>query len=101
VNQYIDAEKPWVLAKDPETVPQVQMVCSMGLNLFRILMAYLKPVLPKMAETVETFLNCSALDWVNIEQPLLDHVIQPFVPLMQRVEQSQIDALLADTKDMQ
>ena len=101
VNQYIDAEKPWVLAKDPETLPQVQMVCSMGLNLFRVLMAYLKPVLPKMAETVEGFLDCSALDWINIDQPLLDHVIQPFVPLMQRVEQIQIDALLADTKDMQ
>lgn len=101
VNQYIDAEKPWVLAKDPATLPQVQMVCSMGLNLFRVLMAYLKPVLPNMAATVETFLACSALDWTNIDHPLLAHVIQPFTPLMQRVEQSQIDALLADNKDMQ
>lgn len=96
VNQYIDAEKPWVLAKDPATLAQVQTVCSMGLNLFRVLMAYLKPVLPNMAETVETFLHCPPLDWTNIDQPLLDHVIQPFVPLMQRVDQSHIDALLAD-----
>lgn len=100
VNQYIDAEKPWVLAKDPATLSEVQMVCSMGLNLFRILMAYLKPVLPNMAATVETFLACPALNWTNIDMPLLDHKIQPFTPLMQRVEQSQIDALLADNKDM-
>lgn len=97
VNQYIDAEKPWVLAKDEASLPQVQMVCSMGLNLFRILMSYLKPVLPKMAETVETFLQCQPLTWENIEQPLLDHQIQQFVPLMQRVEQSAIDALLGDS----
>ncbi len=97
VNQYIDAEKPWVLAKDEASLPQVQMVCSMGLNLFRILMSYLKPVLPKMAETVETFLQCPPLTWENIEQPLLDHQIQQFVPLMQRVEQSAIDALLGDS----
>ncbi len=101
VNQYIDAEKPWVLAKDPTTFVQVQIVCTMGLNLFRILMAYLKPVLPDMAKTVETFLNCPPLDWVSIDQPLLDHHIHPFVPLMQRVEQGQIDALLADNKDWQ
>jgi methionyl-tRNA synthetase len=96
INQYIDAEKPWVLAKDPNTLPQVQQICTMGLNLFRILMAYLKPVLPKMAKSVETFLACEPLTWHNIDQPLLNHVIQPFVPLMQRVEQTQIDALLGD-----
>ncbi len=95
VNQYIDMEKPWVLAKDPEMLSQVQMVCTMGLNLFRILMAYLKPVLPRMAAMVEEFLQCPALNWLNIEQPLLNHSIQTFVPLMQRVEQSDIDALLA------
>lgn len=100
VNQYIDAEKPWVVAKNPDTLPQVQMICTMGLNLFRILMAYLKPVLPKMAEAVETFLNCEPLTWKNIDQPLLNHTIQAFVPLMQRVEQSHIDALLADREGL-
>ncbi|MCX7090173.1 MAG: methionine--tRNA ligase [Legionellales bacterium] len=99
VNQYIDAEKPWVLAKEEASLPQVQMVCSMGLNLFRILMSYLKPVLPKMAETVETFLNCPPLTWENIDQPLLGHRIQTFVPLMQRVEQGAIDALLGAGQD--
>lgn len=100
VNQYIDAEKPWVVAKNPDTLPQVQMICTMGLNLFRILMAYLKPVLPKMAEAVETFLDCEPLTWENIDQPLLNHTIQAFVPLMQRVEQSNIDALLADREGL-
>lgn len=100
VNQYIDVEKPWILAKNPETLSQVHLVCTMGLNLFRILMAYLKPVLPKMAEAVEAFLQCEPLSWDNIEQPLLQHQIQSFVPLMQRVDQRQIDALLADGEDL-
>jgi len=94
VNQYIDAEKPWVLAKDEAMLPRVQMVCTMGLNAFRVLMTYLKPVLPQMAANVETFLNGDPLVWDSIHQPLLDHTIQPFVPLISRVEQSSIDALL-------
>lgn len=99
VNQYIDAEKPWILAKDETSLPHVQQVCSMGLNGFRVLMAYLKPVLPSMAEKVETFLQCPPLTWDNIDQPLLDHHIQPFVPLMQRVEQAAIDALLEENRE--
>ncbi|MCR9191470.1 MAG: methionine--tRNA ligase [Gammaproteobacteria bacterium] len=94
VNQYIDAEKPWVLAKDEAMLPRVQMVCTMGLNAFRVLMTYLKPVLPQMAANVEAFLNCDPLVWDSIHQPLLDHTIQPFIPLISRVEQSSIDALL-------
>lgn len=96
VNQYIDAEKPWILAKDEGTLPQVQAVCSMGLNLFRILITYLKPVLPEMAAKVETFLNCESLTWAVVEEPLLSHRINVFVPLMTRVEQQNIDALLSD-----
>jgi methionyl-tRNA synthetase len=95
VNQYIDAEKPWVLAKEEATLPQVQLVCTMGLNLFRILITYLKPVLPQMAEKVETFLNCEALTWDAITTPLLAHRINPFAVLMARVEQRHIDELLA------
>ncbi len=96
VNQYIDAEKPWILAKDPATLPQVQLICTMGLNVFRVLMTYLKPVLPQMAAKVEEFLGCEPLVWSSVDQPLLGHVIQPFIPLITRVEQSHIDALLAD-----
>lgn len=98
VNQYVDAEKPWVLAKDSETQPLVQGVCTMGLNLFRILMTYLKPVLPNMACAAEQFLNCEPLTWYSIDKPLLNHTINPFVPLMVRVDQVKIDALLAENQ---
>lgn len=94
VNQYIDQEKPWVLAKDEANRAKVQLVCTMGLNLFRLLMAYLKPVLPTMASRVETFLACSPLDWQSIETPLLGHSIDHFTPLMTRVTQEKIDDLL-------
>ncbi len=94
VNQYIDAQKPWVLAKDPVLAPTVQGICTMGLNAFRVLMTYLKPVLPEMARHAEQFLNVEPLSWSSIDQPLLHHAINPFVPLMVRVTQENIDALL-------
>lgn len=97
VNQYIDANKPWVLAKDETRLPDVQAICTMGLNLFRLLMTYLKPVLPVMAEKAETFLNCPPLIFADLDKPLLDHTIQPFVPLMTRVERDKIDAMLNHT----
>lgn len=99
VNQYIDAQKPWILAKDPDSASQVQDVCSMGLNLFRILMTYLKPVLPEMAIKAELFLNCEPLTWHSIDEPLLNHNINAFVPLMVRVVQADIDALIAVNKE--
>ena len=98
VNQYIDQHKPWVLAKEPEKMPEVQLICSMGLNAFAVLMAYLKPVLPIMAKQVETFLSCPPLTWETIKTPILDHSIQTFVPLMRRVEREQVDAMLAASK---
>jgi methionyl-tRNA synthetase len=98
VNQYIDANKPWILAKDPERLADVQNICTMGLNLFRILMTYLKPVLPQMAVAVEQFLNCEPLMWDSIDTPLLNHTINPFVPLMVRVEKEKIEAIVAQSK---
>ncbi|MCP0914853.1 MULTISPECIES: methionine--tRNA ligase [Legionella] len=94
VNQYIDAEKPWVLAKEPERLADVQAVCTMGLNLFRILITYLKPVLPQMAASAEQFLNCEPLTWDSIDEPLTNHKINSFVPLMVRVEKDKIAAML-------
>lgn len=93
VNQYIDTKKPWQLVKDPTQLSHVQEICTSGLNLFALLMAYLKPVLPHMASEVEQFLS-HILTWDSIEQPLLSHTIEIFVPLMRRVERAQIDALL-------
>jgi methionyl-tRNA synthetase len=92
-NQYIDEKKPWVLAKQPDSLPNVQAICTMGLNLFRLLMLFLKPVLPKMAENAEKFLNIGALKWDDIKKPILNHKINNFIALMQRVDQEKINQL--------
>ena len=98
VNQYIDTKKPWVLAKEPERLQEAQDICSVGLNLFRILITYLKPVLPQMALASEQFLNCGSLTWTSIDTPLLNHSINTFTPLMMRVEKEKIEAMLAQTR---
>jgi len=85
-NQYIDEQKPWALAKQNPHDPLIQQVCTMGLNLFRILMLYLKPVLPKMALEVEKFLQIEPLMWSDLNKPLLDHNIAEFKPLLQRID---------------
>jgi methionyl-tRNA synthetase len=93
-NQYIDDQKPWVMAKADGREEELQAVCSLGLNLYRVLVAYLKPVLPTLAEQSEAFLACPALTWDNRGRALLDHVIEPFQALMQRVDPKQTAALL-------
>lgn len=98
VNQYIDTNKPWVLAKDESRLSEVHAICSMGINLFRVLITYLKPVLPMMSKASELFLNCEPLTWQSVDAPLLNHDINPFQPLMVRVEKDKIDALFAQTK---
>lgn len=100
VNQYIDTNKPWVLAKEEERLPEVQAICTMGINLFRILITYLKPILPLMAEASEHFLNCAALTWDSIDTPLLHHRINSFQPLMVRVEKEKIQAMLEQSKQV-
>ncbi|HAN29312.1 MAG TPA: methionine--tRNA ligase, partial [Haliea salexigens] len=98
-NQYIDERKPWVLAKEAGREADVHAVCSMGINLFRVLMTYLKPVLPAMAEKSERFLNCS-LDWTALTGgPLLQHGLSPFEPLLTRVDPAQVEAMLAASAD--
>jgi len=97
-NQYIDAKAPWVLAKDDSKQQETHEVCSMGINLFRVLMHYLKPVLPNMAREVEAFLN-SELRWDNYQQPLLNHAVNPFKALMQRVDPVKVQAMVDASKD--
>lgn len=97
-NQYIDAKAPWVLVKDEAKQQQAHDVCSMGINLFRVLMHYLKPVLPLMAAEVEQFLN-TELRWDNYQQPLVDHAIEPFKALMQRVDPAKVAAMVDDSKE--
>jgi methionyl-tRNA synthetase len=95
-NQYIDQQEPWALAKQAGKEQQVQDVCSLGLNLFKVLVAYLKPVLPVTAKNVEQFLNIEPLDWANYYVPLLNHKIEKYQPLMTRVEKDKISAMLDD-----
>jgi methionyl-tRNA synthetase len=92
-NQYIDEKKPWSVVKDPARQQEVQDICSMGINLFRILTTYLKPVLPYTANNAEDFLNIPSLTWDARTTPLLNHVIKPFHPLMKRLDKKEIDAM--------
>ena len=97
-NQYIDEQKPWELIKQDDQQQRVQWVCTQGLNLFRLLILYLKPVLPKVAQDAEAFLQIEPLRWIDHQQPLLAHTIQRFKPLMQRIEASAVAAMIEDSK---
>ncbi len=97
-NQYIDGEKPWVLVKSDDTRPQVQDICTQGINLFRLLMIYLKPVLPQTALSTEQFLNIPELSWADGSSPLVDHTINKFKPLLTRVEDAKIQKMIDETK---
>lgn len=96
-NQYIDDKKPWVLAKEEGREQDVQDACSVGINCFRVLMTYLKPVLPQMAQKSELFLGLS-LDWTALNAPLESHVINDFSPLIQRVDPDAVNAMVEDSK---
>ena len=97
-NQYIDEKKPWQLAKEEGKSQEVHEITSLAINLFRVLMTYLKPVLPEMAEKSEEFLNIDSLNWNDINSPLLGHQINKFKPLMTRVEDEQIEAMIESSK---
>jgi methionyl-tRNA synthetase len=97
-NQYIDEKKPWVIAKEAGREQDLHQVCSMGINLFRVLIGYLRPILPATAEKAEAFLKIPPLAWTDLTQPLADHEIAKFKPLMTRVESKQIDAMVEASK---
>ena len=98
-NQFIDEHKPWILIKDEANLQQVQDVCTAGINAFRSLCIYLKPVLPELVENAESFLNVEPLTWDDIQQPLLAHKINKFKPLMTRIERESIDAMIEESKE--
>src|SRR5262245_35828674 len=85
-NQYVDSNKPWALAKDPAKAAEVLAVCTQGINLFRVLMSYLAPVLPDMAKKAEKFLNISFELWESVATPIFDHPIAPYEPLAVRLD---------------
>jgi methionyl-tRNA synthetase len=98
-NQYVDEKKPWVLAKDPEKDLEVQAVCTMALNLFKILMTYLKPIVPTLAQKSEHFLNHGEFRWDNLAIPLLGGKIREFTPLLQRIDQEKVNLMLESSKE--
>ncbi|TAA20386.1 methionine--tRNA ligase [Pseudoxanthomonas winnipegensis] len=103
-NKYVDETKPWVIAKELDhgregADAQLQSVCTQGLNLFRVLAAGLKPVLPRTAAEAEAFLSAPVLGWEELAQPLTAHVIQPYAPLFTRIDPKRIDAMTDASKD--
>ncbi|MDK1025219.1 MAG: methionine--tRNA ligase [Gammaproteobacteria bacterium] len=98
-NRYIDAHKPWVLAKQDGKEDQVQQVCSDGLNMFRLLITYLKPIVPQIAADAESFLNVVPLTWDGRQQLLQGHKINQFKPLITRVEADKMTAIVAASKE--
>ena len=96
-NRYIDEKAPWVVAKQEGQDQALQDICSMGIHLFRILMTYLKPIVPALAERTEAFLN-SKLTWDSINQPLTGHNINKFKALFNRIDMDKITAMIDETK---
>jgi methionyl-tRNA synthetase len=95
VNQYVDEQKPWEIAKEAGQDAALQWFCTLYLELFRILTIYLKPVLPKMSEDVEAFLGVKPLDWEDVSTPLKPgHTVQPYKHLVSRIDPKQIEQLL-------
>jgi len=93
-NLYIDQHKPWLAAKDPARAAEVQATCTQGLNLFRVLMTCLKPVMPAMAGRAEDFLGKPVNLWSDIAEPLLDSAIKEYQPLATRVDPALVRQLV-------
>ncbi len=98
-NQYIDLHKPWILAKQPEKAADVQDICTQGLNLFRVLMIYLQPILPDMALKARRFFQESSWDWASAATPLLGSVIKPYEPLATRLDPKAVARLIQPQAD--
>ncbi|CAM3765815.1 Methionine--tRNA ligase [Vibrio aerogenes CECT 7868] len=97
-NQYVDEKAPWVIAKEAGKDQELQDICSMGINLFRVLITYLKPVMPELAARSEAFLN-ETLDWNVIAKPLVSHEISKFKALFSRIEPKTIEAMIEASKE--
>ena len=98
-NQYIDEKAPWVMAKQDGQEQALHEVCTLGINLFRVLIGYLKPVVPIMAGEAEAFLKVPAMSWDSQREPLLDHAVEKFKPLMTRVDKKKVATMIDDSKE--
>lgn len=99
-NQYIDQHKPWLLAKDPAKHSEMFAIASQGINLFRVLMSYLLPVLPSMAEQAGKFLNKPFTHWDDITAPLLGNYLHEYQPLAQRLDSKVVNSLIDEESAM-
>lgn len=97
-NQYVDEKAPWVLAKQEGKDQELQDVCSVGINLFKALMTYLKPVMPELAARSEAFLN-QELSWDSLSTPLVSHEITKFKALFNRIDPKNIEAMIESSKE--
>ena len=97
-NKYIDERKPWVIAKQDGAEAELQAVCTQGLNLFRVLAAALKPILPRTAAQAEAFLDAPLANWSDVASPLLARDIKPYAPLFTRIDPKQIEAMIESGK---
>ncbi len=93
-NQYVNDAQPWVIAKDPAQVNRLHNVCTQGINMFRVLIYYLAPVVPDLARRSGEFLNDSIDQLEKVQTPLLDHQISPYVHLMTRIQQKDVDGMI-------
>ena len=98
-NRYIDDHAPWCLIKEPDRSADVQDICSMGINLFRAIALYLKPILPGFAERTEAFLDVAPMTWEDAAQPLADHRIGRFRPLIRRIDKKAVDRVVEASKE--
>ncbi|HMM74692.1 MAG TPA: methionine--tRNA ligase [Gammaproteobacteria bacterium] len=98
VNQYVDRRKPWVLAKDPAASEALARVCATGLRAFRLLMIYLKPVLPALVAAAERFLRSAPLSWAAVDERWGDAGIEPYQPLLTRIDPAKVQAMIDSTK---
>ncbi|MCO7262697.1 methionine--tRNA ligase [Dickeya zeae] len=97
-NRYVDEQAPWVVAKQEGRDADLQAICSMGINLFRVLMTYLKPVLPSLSERAEAFLQ-TELSWDSLSQPLANHRVGTFKALFNRIDIAQVQGMVDASKE--
>ena len=97
VNKYLDEEKPWVQIKDDNNRGHVQKVCTDGLNMFKVLAGYLKPIIPDCVDKIEKILQCESLSWENIDNQLISKKIDKFEPIINRIDSESIESMRTES----
>jgi methionyl-tRNA synthetase len=98
-NPYVEQNRPWELRKDPAKLSQLQDVCTVALNLFRQIVIYLAPVLPRLAQQCEQLLGDPITDWMQSQTPLIGRPINPFQHMIRRIDKPQVQAMIDESRD--